>query len=82
MSSEDIEKRIADRLLADNFPLSQSDIDMLLEATIRSIDNSLNTNGEVEIGDFGVFQRKKSESTSYTSFKPTENLKERIKQVT
>lgn len=77
MANEDI-KSIVDRLQASNLSLSELDIYALLRSLTDSINRCLDEGKEVVIDDFGSFQRRKGQNTTYTHFKPVDRLNERI----
>ncbi|NDW09583.1 HU family DNA-binding protein [Dysgonomonas sp. 520] len=77
MVNEDI-RDIVERLKSANLMLSELDIYSLLRSLTDSINQCLDDGAEVEIDDFGSFQRRKGKDASYTSFKPVVRLGERI----
>ncbi len=69
---------IRNSLKAKGIDLSDRDISNLYASTMSNMYTTLDEGKTIDISDFGLFWRKKTEPTSVTFFKPIERLLERI----
>lgn len=58
--------------------LSDQDMKLLLDTTIKAIDSIIERGDSIEINDFGTFSRRKNDNKSVSIFKPTDRLNDRI----
>lgn len=58
--------------------LSDQDMQLLLDTTIKAIDSIIEKGDSIEINDFGTFLRRKNGNKSVSVFKPTDRLSDRI----
>ncbi len=58
--------------------LSDEDMQLLLDTTIKAIDSIIETGDGIDINDFGRFSRRKHGETTVSVFKPADRLNDRI----
>ena len=58
--------------------LSDKDMKLLLDTTIKAIDSIIERGDSIEINDFGTFSRRKNTNKPVSIFKPTDRLNDRI----
>lgn len=78
MDKQDILDNIKQNSRSELNKLSDSDLALLLDTTVKTIDAILEKGDSVGINDFGTFSRRKSNLTSVSFFKPTDRLNDRI----
>lgn len=78
MDKQDILDNIKQNSRSELNKLSDSDLALLLDTTVKTIDAILEKGDSLDINDFGTFSRRKSNLTSVSFFKPTDRLNDRI----